>query len=238
MSRKPYIISGLAIAIAFAFQPFALLFSQSYIAPKLYEARIKMKSNDDAKVLGSLVPNSDAFNLCLKDPAILSKIQADQKIGESLGVNGTPSTFIGKKDASGNIVLYKDNVSGALPEQVVLQAINATNKVLTQNVIKNENLHIYGNPNAGTFLVEFSDLQCPFCERFHPTIKGIVDKSGGKIAMVYMHYPLPFHEKAIPLATRAECINAQSGNTGFFEFIDQTFPNKETSPQANNNGVK
>ncbi len=223
MTRKHYIISGLVIALAFALQPFALLFSQFYIAPKVYQSIVSMRSKTDSKALGVLAPNEDALNSCIDDSATLAKIQADQKIGEKLGVNGTPTTFIGIKSAGGDIVLYKDSITGALPESSVLQAINTKNKIATTNVIKNDNLHIYGNPSAVTFLVEFSDLQCPFCQKFHPTIKNIVDSSNGKIAMVYMHYPLPFHENALPLAKKSECIYAQTGNEGFYKFIDLTF---------------
>ena len=61
-----------------------------------------MKTKADAKSLGDLAPDQDAFNKCLTDSSITAKIQADQKMGESLGVNGTPSTFIGKKNASGD----------------------------------------------------------------------------------------------------------------------------------------
>ncbi|TAK58141.1 hypothetical protein EPO17_00200, partial [Patescibacteria group bacterium] len=31
--------------------------------------------------------------------------------------------------------------------------------------------HILGNPSAPIKIVEFSDLECPFCKMFHPTMK-------------------------------------------------------------------
>ena len=32
------------------------------------------------------------------------------------------------------------------------------------------NDHVWGNPNAPVAIVEFSDYQCPFCTRLHPTL--------------------------------------------------------------------
>ena len=34
--------------------------------------------------------------------------------------------------------------------------------------------HIRGNPNAMVKIVEYSDLECPFCKRFHGTMKKIM----------------------------------------------------------------
>ena len=31
--------------------------------------------------------------------------------------------------------------------------------------------HIRGNPNASLVLVEYSDLECPFCKTFHTTMR-------------------------------------------------------------------
>jgi len=56
-----------------------------------------------------------------------------------------------------------------------------------------KNDHIYGNPGAAITLVEYSDYECPFCKRFHPTAKKLVDQSDGKVNWVYRHFPLAFH---------------------------------------------
>lgn len=34
--------------------------------------------------------------------------------------------------------------------------------------------HLRGDRNARILLIEYSDLECPFCKRFHPTAKRIV----------------------------------------------------------------
>ena len=53
-----------------------------------------------------------------------------------------------------------------------------------------------GSPNALVTIVEFSDFQCPFCSRVEPTLKGLRDKYGDKVRLVWKNEPLPFHPAA------------------------------------------
>ncbi len=84
--------------------------------------------------------------------------------------------------------------------------------------------HIYGSLNAPIVLIEYSDFECPFCSRVHPTLKKIVDDSNGQIAWVYRNFPLSsIHPEAGPAANAAECIAAQLGNAGFWRFANTVF---------------
>jgi protein-disulfide isomerase len=68
--------------------------------------------------------------------------------------------------------------------------------------------HIMGDPGASVKLVEFSDFECPFCKRVHPTLKQIMAEYGetGKVAWVYRHFPLDsLHKKARKEAQASEC---------------------------------
>lgn len=80
--------------------------------------------------------------------------------------------------------------------------------------------HIRGNINAKVVLIEYSDLECPFCKRFDPTMKQIIKEYGDKIAWVYRHYPLPFHQNAQKEAEASECAAELGGNDTFWEYID------------------
>jgi protein-disulfide isomerase len=77
-----------------------------------------------------------------------------------------------------------------------------------------------GPANAPIELVEFSDFQCPFCYRAHPTVKQVLNTYGGKIRFVYRNYPLPNHPNARPAAEAAQCANEQGQ---FWPYHDRLF---------------
>ncbi|PJE64354.1 MAG: disulfide bond formation protein DsbA [Candidatus Ryanbacteria bacterium CG10_big_fil_rev_8_21_14_0_10_43_42] len=86
--------------------------------------------------------------------------------------------------------------------------------------------HILGNPDAPIKLVEYSDLECPFCSRFHATMKQVMDEYGkdGQVAWVYRHFPLSqIHPSANEAAQASECANELGGNDGFWAYIDEVF---------------
>lgn len=92
--------------------------------------------------------------------------------------------------------------------------------------------HIKGNQKkAKVTLVEYSDFECPFCKRFHPTMEKILSEYGDKVAWVFRHYPLSFHESAMPLARASECVNDMAGNDGFWKFADKVYT-IETLPKT------
>jgi hypothetical protein len=72
--------------------------------------------------------------------------------------------------------------------------------------------HIRGNKNAKVFLVEYSDFECPFCARFHPTAQQVLDEYGDDVAWVYSHFPLDQrHPNARPAAEASECVSEIGG---------------------------
>lgn len=98
--------------------------------------------------------------------------------------------------------------------------------------------HIRGNPNARIKIVEYSDMECPFCKDFHSTIQRIMDEHGedGRVAWVYRHFPLDIiHSKARPEAVAAECSNELGGNDAFWKFTDRFF---EITPSNNQTQIE
>ena len=75
--------------------------------------------------------------------------------------------------------------------------------------------------NGSFLLIEYSDLECPFCKSFHPTLSELLDTD--EITWIYRHLPLPFHATAEEGAVLAECSRIHKGDDAFWDFIDGAF---------------
>ncbi len=88
---------------------------------------------------------------------------------------------------------------------------------------------VLGNADAPITIVEFSDYQCPFCERFFsgalPQIESNYIKTG-KAKLVYRDFPLSFHQMARPAAMAAECVREQKGDAVYYAFHNLIFENQ------------
>ena len=122
--------------------------------------------------------------------------------------------FSGGKTASIGQAIQKpnDNIPQAPPSQ---QAGKIT---ITAND------HIRGEKNASITLVEFSDFQCPYCKKFHPTMQRVMEEYKGKARWVYRHFPLGFHRNAQKAAEASECAGEQGK---FWEYVDKVFENSQ-----------
>ncbi len=90
--------------------------------------------------------------------------------------------------------------------------------------------HVRGDKNAPVTIIEYSDFQCPFCARFHPTLQQIMKDYAGKVRWVYRSFPLssihPYAEKS---AEAAECANEQGK---FWEMADTFIATQDAWSQS------
>ncbi|MEW6610591.1 MAG: thioredoxin domain-containing protein [Patescibacteria group bacterium] len=83
---------------------------------------------------------------------------------------------------------------------------------------------VWGDRNAKVSVVEYSDTECPFCKRFHPTMQQLISEYDGKMNWVYRHFPLTsLHPKAPQEAEALECAGEQGGNEAFWNYLDRIF---------------
>ena len=78
----------------------------------------------------------------------------------------------------------------------------------------------FGPPDAPITIIEFSDFQCPYCQKSVGVLKVLQRLYKDKIRIIYRDYPGPNHPEAFPAAEAAQC----AGERGkFWEYHDLLF---------------
>lgn len=131
-------------------------------------------------------------------------------------------------------VLSSNNSTPVIKNQNVNQAAQGADQPADQGSAENlkkitKDDHIRGKINAAVMMVEFSDFQCPFCQRVNPTLQKLVNDYQGKVAWVYKHFPLDsLHPFARTAAEASECASEQGK---FWEYADKLYENQKSFSQ-------
>src|SRR5262245_36434388 len=91
---------------------------------------------------------------------------------------------------------------------------------ITMNPVTSSD-HIMGKLGSKVTIVEYGDLECPYCKQYEPVLNQIISTYGtssGEVAWVYRAFPI--HSKAPYEAEAAECAADQGGSDTFFKFIN------------------
>ena len=90
--------------------------------------------------------------------------------------------------------------------------------------------HAAGPNDAPLTLVEYGDLECPYCRMAHPIVKAAQRALGDQLRFVFRHFPLKeIHPHAPHAAEVAEAAGAQGK---FWEMHDIIFENQHAMEDA------
>ena len=112
---------------------------------------------------------------------------------------------------------------GAVPNQQGQAAIEPTRKTISM-----DDDPVKGDLNAPVTIIEFSDFECPFCEKFYSETLGKLESEyieTGKVKLVFRDFPLNFHQNAQKASEAAECADDQEK---FWEMHDIIFENQRS----------
>ena len=149
----------------------------------------------------------------IQQAAQKDKLSVDEYIKkESNGKDGVTDAaakkFYDDNKGNGGAPPYdqiKPKILDMLNRQALLERLRKDEpvKILLepQRVAVNSTGHpTLGPKDAPVTIVEFTDFQCPFCERTQGTLNELRTKYGDKIRLVHMDFPLPFHSHALDAA--------------------------------------
>lgn len=194
--------------------------------------------------LADLDIDTDTFYACLNDAETQQAVIDDTEEVLALGGNGTPYSVIVTPEGTlyaisgaipysgaGDTPGFKDQLDAIMDGTTDLVPL-AADVAANFRPVTNDDLTL-ANPNGTYTIVEYSDFECPFCGRHHPTLERIVTEDSN-VRWVYRHFPLvSIHPQATAAALAGECIAAQAGNEGFTEYADFIFKNQrllQTAP--------
>ena len=201
-----------------------------------------------SEAVTALMTASAAFENAGKDrpasaqPAAQTDIQAERQSVHTPGVTAQkPPTKSGR---SGVIAFFAVllllvaglvyiNMTTDLPSERTVSAPGAgdTGTFNSDVVAPHDGDHVYGNEDAPITLIEYSDLECPHCKRFHPIVRDLVDRSNGQINWIYRHAPLHgSHSYMEGVAT--ECAAELGGNEAFWSYTGAIFSRTDSGGEG------
>ncbi len=187
----------------------------------------------------SLDLDTAAFAECLRDTSRLEIVGDQLQRGLDLGVNGTPSFFVNNKFISGAqpSAIFAEVIAaelagsptslGEYSEAIqVLANREPPAFAILDRAPDFSNAPIKGSPDAAVVIVEFSDFQCPFCQRWYlNTLPAIEQQIGDDVALVFLHFPITqLHPNAPTVHVAAECAGEQGK---FWEMHDLLFETQD-----------
>jgi protein-disulfide isomerase len=190
-----------------------------------------------AKIKGyakELKLNTKDFNTCLDTGQTAQKVKDDETYGGTVGVSGTPAFFVNGHLVSGalpydvfkNIIEFElRGGNWAKPDSTVAAYVDPKNPLIDTkkvDIVLGDSPR-EGDANAKIVIVEFSDFQCPYCERFYTQTEGQLKTNyidTGKVLLVFKQFPLSFHEFAQKAAEASLCANLQGK---FWEMHNKLF---------------
>ena len=88
------------------------------------------------------------------------------------------------------------------------------------DTITTQNRPIRGTPEAKVTIVNFDDLECPYCARLHASIfPAITARDGNSVRIVYKDFPLDQHPWAMRASVDVNCLGEQSA-AGYWNAVD------------------
>ncbi|MFN3198100.1 MAG: DsbA family protein [Bradymonadia bacterium] len=216
---------------------------------KLFANQKALKADNLNAYATELGLDMGKFKADMADKTLEAKVKADMALAQQIGARGTPNMFINGRKVVGakpfpafktiidEEVKKADKLIAAGTAKAQVYA-KLTEKGLTKAAApapkkRAEDKTIYkvpvvadsckGPADALVTIVEFSEFQCPFCNKVLPTLKQIESTYGKDVRVCFKHNPLPFHKDA-PLASQAAIAAGKQGK--FSEMHDKLFANQ------------
>ena len=215
---------------------------------KIFANRRNMNRESFIKWAGELGLDVDKFTKAFDDGENVLKpsVAGNMLLSKTVGARGTPHFFVNGRKLRGaqpyetfktvideELKKAKEMAASGTPKARIYGTLMAKGKseeppkaLAAKSTAANftvDGYPIYGAESAPVTLVEFSDFQCPYCAKFGPVLKQVVDQMPGKVRLVFKQFPLNFHKQARPAARAALAAHRQGKFWKMHDIIFERF---------------
>jgi protein-disulfide isomerase len=182
----------------------------------------------------TVLPSEDTVNSFLfqtfgYDPAITWKI-VDIRPSEMPGLAEVTIAITTPQGANSNRLLVSSDGKHAISGDILPFGAKPYEDA-REKLEKGVNGPAKGPANAPVTVVEFSDMQCPHCQKAAPTIDSLLAQEPD-VHFVFQNFPLPMHNWAEKAAGYVDCVGRAS-NDAVWKFIQKTFEDQANITEAN-----
>jgi protein-disulfide isomerase len=176
-----------------------------------------------------------------------AQVDADLAVGAEASVRGTPTTFINGRAVSGAqpIEVFRKVIDEEIAKhtghpkrgQALYEELIAHGRVHASLGEQRHDFALAGLPQLGkadaaVTVVVFSDFECPYCAKMAATLDAVLAAAGGRVRLVFAHYPLSFHPGATDAAVLAQLAYDQGGAAKFRAVHDDLFAAQRNLSEA------
>jgi protein-disulfide isomerase len=225
----------------------------------LFKNQQNLKRADLEKYATEIGLDMAKFKKDIDDPATKKRVDEDLDIAKKAGVQGTPNFFVNGRPIRGAVPYeqFKSAVDDELARSKKLQEKGVSAGKVFAALMKGEGkglgtptppapppripiaADVYkiqpgdaphmGGKEPKITLIEFSEFQCPYCGRAKGTVEELKKIYKDDLAVYFRHYPLPFHQNAMPASIAAVAAGEQGK---FWEMHDKLFANQQNLAAA------
>lgn len=194
----------------------------------------KPAANPSSGACSTALPTEDTVNSFLfqtfgYDPAITWKV-SDIRPSELPGLAEVSIVITTPQGANANRLLVSSDGKHAISGDLIPFGAHPYQEA-REKLEKGISGPAKGPATAAVTIVEFSDMQCPHCQKAAPTIDQLLAQEPDA-RFIFENFPLPIHNWAEKGAAYVDCVGRAS-NDAVWKFVQKAFEDQANITEAN-----
>lgn len=177
----------------------------------------------------------EGFGTCLEENRFADAVEADLALGQGRGVSSTPSFFLNDQPVIGaypldyfNQAIAAVGAGETVAAEPQAQPQGPAAKPTPATIVMDDSAGELGDNDAPVIIVEYTDYQCPYCNRHAmETLPRLISEmiDAGRVRYIVKDFPLDsIHPEARSAAVAARCAAEQGA---YWAMHDELFARQD-----------